>query len=220
VLPAVLPAAGNIQCDVTVVNNGTVTLNSLQVLPAAAGAGVVTSACSVPTPMAPAATPYTCSVTLPVDQSHFDAKEADEAVTHTVAVTVAGTSNVASEELEPMTATQTGLALLVSRTFTVNAALSETSVSVTGEFHVQVLYLLAVCPLLGFLVCPGVAYRHNSSDERVLILVLRKLQTRAYELRLLSRPSPHLLLSAMACRCRGRLDSHNRQHRHRGSKGA
>jgi hypothetical protein len=82
--------------------------------------------------MAPAAT-YTCSVTLPVGQTHFDAREASDTASHTVEVTVGGTSNVASEPFTTVTATQAGLVLPVSRTFTVNSVLSETSVSVTGE---------------------------------------------------------------------------------------
>jgi hypothetical protein len=163
--PAVLPAAGNIQCTVTVVNNGTVTLNSLQIAAAAAGAGVVTSACSVPTPMVPAATPYTCSVTLPVDQTHFDAREVSNTAEHTVAVTVGGTSNVAAEPLTAVTATEAALVLPVTRSFTVGAALSQSSVDVTGEISCASIPSAAVCSLLGLLVCPAVSYCHNAFQK-------------------------------------------------------
>lgn len=110
-------------------NNGTVRLNNLQIQ----GAGsVVTTACAVPASFAPADT-YTCSVQLPMNQDHFDSREADESLKQTVAVTVSGTSNVASVALDAVTASQADLALPLNRSFEVTSALNKASVAAKGE---------------------------------------------------------------------------------------
>jgi hypothetical protein len=171
-------AAGNIECDVTAVNNGTVRLNDLVI----AGSGaVVTTACSVPASMAPADT-YTCKVQLPMNQANFDATEVDGSIVQTVEVTVSGTSNVSSVTLDPVTVTETGLGLPVNRVFTVASALDTTVVDVTGELSCSAVtaYMLLLRQLLT--TC-------NASAGSAAALVIQQCQSAKCQLnRILARP--------------------------------
>lgn len=121
-------AAGSINCTVSLQNTGSVRLTHVQVV----GPENNCSAIAVLQPGQNVSAG--CVVRLSVNQTHFDAREADgsAATTLGMAVQAVAQSILTGASIAPASDTVSGLELPIVRSFSVNASLDKASVNVTG----------------------------------------------------------------------------------------
>lgn len=110
----------------TVVNNGTVRLNDIQIQGP-------DNSCLAPSAIWPG-DQFACNITRAVTQTtDFDAREADANVVLNIPVTVTGESNVTTAVLNNVSSTKEGLELPIYRQLEATASLSKTEVNATGK---------------------------------------------------------------------------------------
>lgn len=138
--PCALLPAGNIVCQVSIQNTGTMGLASYTL---GSTGNTLAAGCASTTPILPGQnSTAVCTVSKPVTQTDFDNREATPTTSLSVVLdSIAATSSTGLAVTKDASVTRSGLQLAVNRAMTVATSLGQTAVDATGKFqHVKLLF--------------------------------------------------------------------------------